>query len=134
MASRAADYAIVAKRTIYPGQMIEPADLKSVKLVREPLIRYRFVTRADEIVGLQATRTILPGRFIKSGSAKPAPMVKAGMLKRVEFTSGSLAISLMCVALSDARAGDIVRMRNPSSGKIFSAQVRADGSLVTGAL
>jgi len=132
--AQAADFAIVAKRTIYPGQMIESADLKSVKLVRQPQIRYRFVTQAHELVGLQAKRTILPGRFIRAGSAQPAPLVKAGMRKRVEFTSGSLAISLVCVALSDAGAGDIIRMRNPSSGKIFSAQVQVDGSLIAGAL
>ena len=132
--AKAAEYAIVAKRTIYPGQMIYATDLKAVKLIREPQIRYRFVSQFEEIVGQQAKRTILPGRFIKIGSAQPAPLVKAGALKRVQFSNGALAISVVCVALSDAGAGDMVRMRNPSSGKIFTAQVRADGTLITGAL
>ncbi len=134
MAVQAAEFAVVAKRTIYPGQIIEEMDLKSVKLIRQPQISYRFVSNAQEIVGQQAKRTILPGRFIKIGSAQPAPLIKAGSLKRVQFSSGALAISLVCVALSDAAAGDTIRMRNPSSGKIFVARVRSDGSLITGAL
>ena len=130
----AAEYAIVAKRTIYPGQMIEDHDLKSVKLIREPQIRYRFVSKREQIVGLQAKRTILAGRFIRIDSAQPAPLVKAGALKRVRFSSGNLAISLMGVALSDASSGETIRVRNPSSGKIFFAEVRPDGSLIAGAL
>ena len=130
----AAEYAIVSKRTIYPGQMIEDHDLKSVKLIREPQIRYRFVSKREQIVGLQAKRTILAGRFIRIDSAQPAPLVKAGALKRVRFLNGSLAISLMGVALSDASSGETIRVRNPSSGKIFFAEVRPDGSLVAGAL
>ena len=97
-------------------------------------IRYRFVTKREQIVGLQAKRTILAGRFIRMDSAQPAPLVKAGALKRVRFTSGNLAISLMGVALSDASLGETIRVRNPSSGKIFFAQVREDGSLIAGAL
>ncbi|MEP1206297.1 MAG: flagellar basal body P-ring formation chaperone FlgA [Rhizobiaceae bacterium] len=134
ISAQAAEFAIVAKRTIYPGQIIDAADLKSVKLIRQPQIRYRFVSQARQIIGQQAKRTILPGRFIRIGSAQPAPLVKAGMHKRVQFTNGALAISIVCVALSDASAGDTIRMRNPSSGKIFSAEVQADGSLITGAL
>ncbi|NKB54134.1 MAG: flagellar basal body P-ring formation protein FlgA [Rhizobiaceae bacterium] len=134
MAVQAAEFAIVAKRTIYPGQVIEAIDLKSIKLIRQPQISYRFISNVSEIVGQQAKRTILPGRFIKVGSAQPAPLIKAGSLKRAQFSSGALAISLVCVALSDAAAGDTIRMRNPSSGKIFVAQVRSDGSLITGAL
>jgi flagella basal body P-ring formation protein FlgA len=130
----AADYAIVSKRTIYPGQMIEDHDLKSIKLIREPQIRYRFVSLREQIVGLQAKRTILAGRFIRVDSVQPAPLVKAGALKRVRFASGNLAISLMGVALSDASSGETIRVRNPSSGKIFFAEVRADGSLIAGAL
>ena len=133
-AATAADYAIVSKRTIYPGQMIEDHDLKSIKLVRQPQIRYRFVNKREQIVGLQAKRTILAGRFIRIDSAEPAPLVKAGSLKRVRFTSGNLAISLMGVVLSDASHGETIRVRNPASGKIFFADVRADGSLTAGAL
>lgn len=130
----AAEYAIVAKRTIYPGQMIEDYDLKSVKLIREPQIRYRFVSKREQIVGLQAKRTILAGRFIRVDSAQPAPLIKAGALKRVRFMSGNLAISLMGVALSDASSGETIRVRNPSSGKIFFAEVKPDGTLIAGAL
>ena len=130
----AAEYAIVTKRTIYPGQMIEDHDLKSVKLIREPQIRYRFVSKREQIVGLQAKRTILAGRFIRVDSAQPAPLIKAGALKRVRFLSGNLAISLMGVALSDASSGETIRVRNPSSGKIFFAEVKPDGTLVASAL
>ena len=130
----AAEFAVVSKRTIYPGQIIDAIDLKSVELIRKPLIKYKFVTQPQQLIGLQAKRTILPGRFIRVGSAEMAPLVKAGSLNRVQFRSGVLAISLVCVALTDAAAGDAVRMRNPTSGKIFTAQVQEDGTIITGAL
>jgi len=128
----AAEFAIVTKRTLYPGQQISLADLKSVELVRKPSIQYRYVKNPQRIVGHLAKRTILAGRFIPVGSVKPAPIIKAGVPTRVEFRSGALSLSIRCVPLSDGISGQRVRFRNTSSGKIFTALIRKDGSAIVG--
>ena len=130
----AADQAIVSKQTIYRGQVIERANLKAVKLVREPLIKYRFASRFDEILGQVAARTILAGRFIPLSSTKAPELVKAGAKKRVKYRAGGLMITLVSVALSDGSAGDYVKMRNPTTGKTFDGFVLDDGSIMAGDL
>jgi len=57
----AAKQAIVAKRTIYPGQIIERTNLQAVILRKKPLIRYRFVQEFNELIGKVASKTILAG-------------------------------------------------------------------------
>jgi len=133
-AALAADQAIVSKRTIYPGQTISLHDLKAVELYRVPLIKYRFVENFNEIVGMVAAKTILPGHFIPVTAAKTAKLIKAGKKMRITLTSGGLNIVVTAVALSDAGAGEIVRFRNPSSGKVISGLVREDGSVVVQSL
>ena len=129
MTAQAANQAIVAKRTIYPGQTIERTDLKAVVLVRKPLIRYRFVQNFDEVTGMTAAKTILPGRFIPLNAAKASMLIKAGSKIRIQLNSGSLNITVTAVALSDGGAGDEVKFRNPTSGKVFFGFVRADGTV-----
>ena len=130
----AAQYAVVTKRTIYPGQLISLEDLKSIKLIREPTISYRFVSKPQEIVGTLAKRTILAERFIPVGSVQPAPLIKAGKPTRVAFQTGGLSISVVCVPLTDGVSGEYVRFRNPSSGKTFMAEVKEDGSVIASKL
>ena len=129
-AAHAAKQAIVTKCTIYPGQTIERSDLKAVVLVRKPLIRYRFVQNVEEVVGRTATKTILPGRFIAVTATKAASLIKAGAKTRIKLSSGSLSITLTAIALTDGGAGEEVKFRNPSSGKVFWGFVRSDGTVV----
>jgi len=123
-------FAVISKRTIYPGQIINLEDLKSVRLIREPTISYHFASKPEEIVGTLAKRTILPERFIPLGSIQAAPTIKAGTPTRVAFQSGGLSISVVCVPLTDGVSGEFIRFRNPSSGKIITAEISADGSAI----
>lgn len=127
--SVAEQVAVVSTRTIFPGEEIEAADLKSVDLIRQPQIRYRFVTDFGELIGMVATRTILPGRFIRSGSTRLPHLIKAGAVTKVTYSNGSLTIVMECIALSNASAGDTIRLRNQSSGKILNGTVRADATV-----
>jgi len=130
----AQDVVVVSKRTIYPGQSIAAHDLTSVVVHNGVKVRYQVVRDFEELVGLVASRTILPGRYIPADAARTAYLVKAGKPTRVVLRSGALSISLIGIPLANASSGDTVRMRNSSSGKVFSALVLEDGSVVAGGI
>ena len=52
---------------------------------------------------------------------------------QVYFIAGQLTISATAVTLQSGAAGDLVKVRNPDSGKVFSGTVMADGTVRVGA-
>ena len=48
------------------------------------------------------------------------------------FVHGGLTITAMAVPLEPGALGDMVRLRNPDSGKVFSGIVLADGTVRLG--
>ena len=125
-----AEQAIVAKRTIYPGQTITLEDLKAVVLTKKPTITYRFVENFDEVTGKVASKTILPGRFIAVNAARASDVIKAGSSTWVSYKSGTLSIKLLCIALSSGTVGSEIRLRNPTSGKTFTGHILENGTVV----
>ncbi len=132
-AAIAAEQVIVSKRTIYPGEQILREDLKAVAIRKKIRVAYRVVRRMDQLEGLVANRTILPGRYIPANSVRAAHVVKAGEPIRVVLRSGALAISMVGIPLTNGSVGQVIRIRNASSGKVFSGLVLDDGSVVAGA-
>ncbi len=126
----AAEQAIVANRTIYPGQEIDHNVLRIVKLRPGSVAPYAFISALDDIVGKVASRTILPKRYIPMGSVREPSIVKAGQTVRTIYQSGGLSISAIFVALSEGAVGAAIRLRNPSSGKSIMGTVQRDGSVI----
>ena len=52
---------------------------------------------------------------------------------QVIFAAGPLTISAAAVTLEPGGTGDLVKVRNLDSGKIFSGTVMADGTIRVGA-
>ena len=70
---------------------------------------------------------------MKAGSVIPiailaeAPTVRKGDSVTVEVQSGPAHVRFEAIAESAARDGDMVELRNPSSGKTFKARLEAGG-------
>lgn len=128
--SLAADRAVVSKRTIYPGQLIDAQDLKIVLLTKQPRVVYRFATNETQIAGLEAAKTILAGRFIPLNAARPPALVNAGSHIWVQLKQGALSIRILCVALVGGGVGDRIKLRNESSGKMFLGLIQPNGTVV----
>ena len=120
---------LIPNRVIYPGETIEPAALKQVTLIPGKHKPDAMATRADELDGKVAKRTLLPGRYIPVAAIREAWLVEQGSAVQVFFIAGALSISATAVTLQPGAAGDLVKVRNIDSGKIFSGTVMADGSI-----
>lgn len=125
----AGDVVLIPNRVIYPGETIEPGALKQVTLIPGKHRPDAVATSADELDGKVAKRTLLPGRYIPVAAIREAWLVEQGAAVQVYFIAGGLTISATAVTLQPGAAGDLVKVRNIDSGKIFSGTVMADGSI-----
>lgn len=125
----AGDVVLIPNRVIYPGETIEPGALKQVTLIPGKHRPDAVATSADELDGKVAKRTLLPGRYIPVTAIREAWLVEQGAAVQVYFIAGGLTISATAVTLQPGAAGDLVKVRNIDSGKIFSGTVMTDGSI-----
>lgn len=129
----AQEVVLVPNRIIYPGEAISLSALKEVTLKPGKVRPDAVATLADELDGKVAKRTLLPGRYVPVGALREAWLVDRGAAVQVIFAAGSLMITAAAVSLEPGAAGDVVKVRNLDSGKIFSGVVMADGSIHVGA-
>jgi flagella basal body P-ring formation protein FlgA len=124
---------LIPNRVIYPGETIALTSLKEVTLLPGRHKPDAVVTTESELDGKIAKRTLLPGRYIPAAAIRDAWLVERGAPVQVYFIAGALTISATAVTLEPGSAGDMVKVRNPDSGKVFSGTVMADGTVRVGA-
>ena len=129
----AQEVVLIPNRVIYPGETIDVATLKEVTLKPGKVIPGGVVFLPEDLDGKVARRTLLPGRYIPANSLREAWLVEQGAAVQVTFVAGALVISATAVTLQPGAAGDLVKVRNLDSGKVFSGTVMADGSIRVGA-
>lgn len=124
---------LIPSRVIYPGETINLAALKQVTLLPGRHKPDAVVTTEQDLDGKIAKRTLLPGRYIPANAVREAWLVEQGASVQVYFIAGGLSISATAVTLQPGAAGDLVKVRNIDSGKVFSGTVMADGTIRVGA-
>ena len=129
----AQEVVLIPNRVIYPGETIDVSTLKEVTLKAGKIIPGGVAFLPAELDGKVARRTLLPGRYIPANSLREAWLVEQGAAVQVTFVAGALVISATAVTLEPGAAGDLVKVRNLDSVKVFSGTVLADGSIRVGA-
>ncbi|KQZ87010.1 flagellar biosynthesis protein FlgA [Mesorhizobium sp. Root157] len=129
----AQEVVLIPDRVIYPGETIVPGALRQVTLVPGKHSPDAVATKLGELDGKVAKRTLLPGRYIPVNAIRDTWLVEQGAAVQVYFAAGGLTISATAVTLQSGAAGDLVKVRNIDSGKIFSGTVMADGTVRVGA-
>jgi flagella basal body P-ring formation protein FlgA len=124
---------LIPSRVIYPGETIGLGALKEVTLLPGRHKPDAVITTGQELDGKVAKRTLLPGRYIPANAVREAWLVEQGASVQVYFIAGGLSISATAVTLQPGAAGDLVKVRNVDSGKVFSGTVMADGTIRVGA-
>ncbi|GAA4119286.1 hypothetical protein GCM10023067_25260 [Aminobacter aganoensis] len=124
---------LVPNRVIYPGETIVLSSLKEITLRPGKVRPDSVATLPDELDGRVAKRTLLPGRYVPVTALREAWLVDRGASVQVVFAAAGLTISAAAVTLEPGAAGDVVKVRNLDSGKIFTGVVLADGSIRVGA-
>ena len=133
VAAAGGELAVVSTRVIYPGETIDAALLNEVPLVRGNRNLPPIFQDQSELYGKVATHTILPGRLIPTNAVRDAWLVEAGKPVDAQLVEGSMVITITAVPLEPGSAGDVVKMRNIDSGRIFMGIVMADGTVRVGA-
>ena len=90
----------------------------------------RLASRLDEVLGRIPKKTISAGSPIPLAILDIPPSVHRGDAVKVEVRSGPARIQIDAIAESAARAGDMLELRNPSSGKTFRARLDSGSKAV----
>jgi flagella basal body P-ring formation protein FlgA len=86
-------------------------------LVERPLVSL------DELAGHRAKRNISKGKILTAGAVEPIPDVERGHEVIIVYTNGLCRVTAEGITLQSGMAGDYVKVKNKSSGKIIIARV-----------
>lgn len=116
------DVVLVSARPIGRGQRIVAEDLRRERrevggLSQRPLIE------PAEALGKQAARAIAANEILTPALVELPVAVKRGVAVKMLYETPRLAVEARGRALEDGRVGEIIRVKNPSSGKVVEAKV-----------
>jgi len=117
---------VVAKDTIFRGEIIMPDDLKLEKKSIKRSKRYYFKHIAD-VVGKQAKRNINIGSTIVANQLKAPILVKRRQKVIIMAQNDILQVKMQGVALKNGKQNDLIKVRNINSNKIVEGIVVAQG-------
>jgi flagella basal body P-ring formation protein FlgA len=117
--------------TIYPGDVIKDDWLedRSFPPATAGGDASGIIDSRRALVGKVARRTLLPGRPILANSVGERKIVTIGAMVKVVFQEGGLTITTYASALQAGTVGDVIPVRNISSGLVVSGVVQPDGSV-----
>jgi flagella basal body P-ring formation protein FlgA len=110
--------ALLATEQIAAGEIVNAAKV-TVKTVEQFPLASPAPGSVSQAEGKTAVRTILAGQRIVFSALKETNDIVSGQTVRVEVVDGLAVITLDAVAESSGRKGDLVMLRNPSSGRTF---------------
>jgi flagella basal body P-ring formation protein FlgA len=119
--------AVVASRDIPKGKVVTLQDVKREKL---PSLRVRGgVLTIESVVGKVAKRNIRAGEVIKERDLEPNFVVKKGKPVKLIYESGGIHVELLAVALENGAVGDIIKVKNVSTGKVLVCKVIGENTV-----
>jgi len=124
----AAHLAVVAARALARGDVLAEADL-TLAPVENPMERRSAVDAIEGAVGKRMRRNVEAGQPVRSAWLEEVPLVKRGEPVRITLLRGNLRIESTGIARQDGRAGDVVRLENPTSHREILGRVGPDGAV-----
>lgn len=123
-----AEVAVLA-RAVRRGEFVGPADIRWQRqdITRTP----DALGRSDPHSGLVSRRNIAAGTVLRANMLERPLAVRRGDRVTIQSARPGLLIESAGEALSDARAGDSVRVRNATSRRLIQAWAIADGLVTT---
>lgn len=114
------------RKIIAKGGLIRREDIVRVGV---PVRRMKEGMIGDEesLVGFSAVRTIYPGRPIRQSDVARPVLVEKGAAVKLMYRKPYMELQDLGEALEQGSAGDVVRVRNVTSGKIVAARIEGPG-------
>jgi flagella basal body P-ring formation protein FlgA len=103
----------------------ELISVKDVRLERREIVARgnRPFTRVDDVVGKQPTRVIEANDMITQSALERPTLVKRGSPITLVFETGGLRVETAGVAEEGGKIGDLIQIKNASSGKLLRGVV-----------
>jgi flagella basal body P-ring formation protein FlgA len=121
--------ALSARSRIPAGATVTPADFDYVN--QDILaLTCTALTSPDGLAGMRTKRTLQASETLCTELIEPRPTVSRGDSVLVRSTAGAVTITAKAMAQQDGKLGQLVRVRNPSSGEIYPASVSGVGEVV----
>jgi flagella basal body P-ring formation protein FlgA len=130
-AVRATQNALDAREALGPGTGLAQS---AFDIVPVDVTKLATVPADAALAGLQLRRPLQPGQPLSANLVERRPAVARDARVAVRVVAGAVTIETTGVALSDARLGEAVQVRNPRSQEAFAARVVGEGVVQVGAL
>ncbi len=121
--------AVVATRDLVANTILDESAVRiehwSGRIQREAVA----VTTSD-VIGKVLGRAVKAGELLPLAAVVVPPVIRRGETVRVEVRCGPTRLALSAVAERDGRNGELIDLRNPSTGKSFRAKVYGAGAVL----
>lgn len=81
------------------------------------------VLDSKNIIGMQASRFINAGQLISFRDLKKETILKKGQIVKAYFGKGQFDISISAIAEESGSVGDVIKVKNMDSHKVFAATI-----------
>jgi flagella basal body P-ring formation protein FlgA len=112
----------VAARYIKFGDIIQGSDITSKKM-RLDTFKKGFATETSEVIGMQAKKYIAVGRMFNLNDILSPPVLRNNDPVNIIYSSGTISLKTVGIALGAGAVGDMVKVKNTSSGAILLGQI-----------
>ena len=120
---------VIAVKSLAAGKPVEKDQVRIETFEDFPL-RNDTARTLEEVVGRMALRPLRAGLPIRRADLAEAFLVERGDMVEVTVVSGAAELELEAVAGASGRQGDMISLRNPSTGKLFRARIEAKGRAI----
>jgi flagella basal body P-ring formation protein FlgA len=113
--------AAILNRSVKVGEVIT-ADMMSLqkRLIQN---QHEAVTDSQSIIGMQARRYLSPGQVLSFRDLKKETIMKKGQIVKAVFGKGQFDIAISAIVEESGSVGDIIKVKNLDSQKMFAAQI-----------
>lgn len=112
----------VAARYIKFGDVIQGSDITSKKM-RLDTFKKGFATEESEVIGMQAKKYIAVGMMFNLNDISSPPVLKNNDPVNIIYSSGVISLKTVGIALGTGAVGDMIKVKNTSSGAILLGQI-----------
>ena len=120
---------VIAVESLAPGKPVGKAQVRLERYDDFPL-RNDISRSLEEVIGRMSLRPVRAGFPVLRSDLAEAFQVERGDMVEVTAVAGAAQLELEAQAEASGRQGDVIALRNPSSGKLFRARIEAKGRAI----
>ena len=111
------------------GQLLTQSDMKMIS-IWVGANKNDYISELKNCVGRELAKSLSTGDLIQANDLQNPICARKGDIVWVESSRGSLSVKLAVVAMQTGRKGEVIRFKNKSSKKIFTAKLVGDKQAV----